>query len=75
MCMCQLTHVPNFLLPLFIKGKRERDVIKHMLRAVATLGVPEVAKTDNGSAYVSQFMKSFFHSGITQREIFFFLVL
>ncbi|NXL81712.1 POK10 protein, partial [Leptocoma aspasia] len=39
-----------------------RDVIKHMLRAIATLGVPEVVKTDNGSAYVSQSMKTFLHS-------------
>lgn len=54
------------------KGEKGRHVIKHVLQAIATLGVPEVVKTDNGSAYVSQSMKSFFHSGIMQREIFFF---
>lgn len=44
------------------EGEKARDVIKHMLWAIATLGAPEVVKTDNGSAYISQSMKTFFHS-------------
>ncbi|NXE97222.1 POK7 protein, partial [Menura novaehollandiae] len=39
-----------------------RDVIKHMMRAITTLGVPKVVKTDNGSTYISQLMKTFLHS-------------
>ena len=41
-------------------GEKARDVRKHFLAAFASLGVPRQIKTDNGPAYVSVSLFSFF---------------
>lgn len=43
-------------------GEKARDVQKHLMRAFATLGVPSQIKTDNGPAYVSKTLTTFFAS-------------
>lgn len=53
---------PKFFVISAHKGENARDVIKYMLRAIATLAVPKVVKTGDGSGYVSQLMRTFFHS-------------
>ncbi|KFW86787.1 hypothetical protein N305_06572, partial [Manacus vitellinus] len=47
-------------------GEKGSDVIRHFQRAFATLGVPHEVKTDNGPAYVSQKVQTFFATwGVT----------
>ena len=41
-------------------GEKARDVRRHLMRAFATLGIPLKIKTDNGPAYVSTTIKTFF---------------
>ena len=40
-------------------GERASDVIRHLVQAFATLGIPKVIKTDNGPAYTSKEFRSF----------------
>ncbi|NXP80948.1 POK19 protein, partial [Ramphastos sulfuratus] len=37
-----------------------KDAKKHLLKAFAALGVPQTVKTDNGPAYSSQLLRTFF---------------
>ena len=42
-----------------LPGEKAQHVCKHLLACFAVLGVPEIIKTDNGPAYVSQKLRSF----------------
>ncbi|NWX21402.1 POK6 protein, partial [Aegotheles bennettii] len=44
-----------------------KHVIRHLLSAIAALGVPITIKTDNGPGYTSSLLKNFcMHWGIQQ---------